>query len=161
MSHVATIGFAVTSIEALRRACEKRGLRLEKRQNYHWFGQWVNDYHRTDAAYKQGYDPKEYGKNAEWVVTAKGTKNEKSGMYEVGIVPNKNGPGYVMMYDFYAGGLGMSKLIGGDHAEGLIQDYQMEAVRETEDVKHLLDQGFTESVQVEEATGDVLLIYED
>jgi len=110
MSHVTAVETIFEDLDAAEQACKPLGLELARGQKtYKWFGSWVNDYHGDDAAYKHGIDPKDYGK-CEHAIRVKGNPDA----YEVGLVKNPNGPGYVLIYDFWAGGQGLQAAIGKD-----------------------------------------------
>jgi len=109
MSHVAKIDIEIKDLESLQKAAEDCGLIMNYGQkNYRWYGQWVNDYAKGDAAYKHGIDPKDYGK-CEHALSIPGNP----GAYEVGVVKNPNGEGWVLIWDFYGGGHGLQKHLGG------------------------------------------------
>jgi hypothetical protein len=158
VSHVAAIKFCITDLEALKVACEKRGLEfVEGQKTFKWFGQWVDDYNATDAAYRQGFDPKNYGK-CEHAIRIPGDPNA----YEIGVVKNPDGVGYSLMLDFWDGGKGMVAKAGGKTCDGLIQDYSIAAARNNENVQSLVNELNCAEHQVfDAATGDVILIYED
>lgn len=125
MSHVTHIEIVISDLDALREAAEACDCELiEGQKTYKWFGKWVNDYHSKDAAYHHGIDPKQYGK-CEHAIRIKGGK---SNAYEVGVCKNPNGEGYVLIYDFYAGGNGLEAKIG-HRAEKLEQQYKASAVK--------------------------------
>lgn len=94
MSHVATIAIEVNDLTALEEVCKENGWIFKKGQKtYKWYGRWVQDYHGTDAAYKHGIDPKNYGK-CEHAITV------KEGAYEIGVVKNSEGK-YMLVWDFW------------------------------------------------------------
>src|SRR5437016_6251552 len=105
MSHVAAIKTEITDLEALKRACDELGLTFKEGQTtYKWFGQWVNDYHGEDAAYKSGIDPKDYGKCAHAIgVPGSG--------YEIGVVKLPNG-NFTLIYDFFGPGRKIMETLG-------------------------------------------------
>jgi hypothetical protein len=119
MSHVAKIDLVIQDLDALRAACETLGLELvEGQKQYKWFGAWMQDYSSADAAYLNGIDPKDYGK-CEHAIRIPG----QSDAYEVGVVKNPKGAGYVLILDFYAGGRGMVDKVGGKACERLTMNY--------------------------------------
>ena len=98
MSHVATIDIEIEDLESLKKACSENGLTfLEGQKKYKWYGRWVNDYHGTDAAYKHGIDPKDYGKCEHAIQVKKGS-------YEIGVARNKKGK-LVLIWDFFGGAI--------------------------------------------------------
>ncbi len=101
-------------LEALGFACNMLGLKLEKKKTYSWWGHSVGDYPIPD-----GVDVNELGKNAEYVISVTGEKaaqlKKKTGRdpYELGLLADPNNPGcFVPIYDFYAGGYGLSDVVG-------------------------------------------------
>ena len=60
--HVVAVKGKVKSLSALVAACKRLGGELRVGQeNYRWYGQWVNDYHKADA-YRQGISTEDHGK---------------------------------------------------------------------------------------------------
>lgn len=99
MSHVvAHPEICFSDFDALASACEELGLEFRLGQaTWKYWGSWANDYHETDAAYKHGIDPKDYGKGVH-AIAVKGDGTA----YEVGLVPSPKGDGSFMpVYDFY------------------------------------------------------------
>jgi hypothetical protein len=97
---MAAISLHVTDIDDLEQACKVLGLRLDRdRSTWRWFGSWVDDYHKGDAAYlSAGIKPAEYGKCADHVITIPGDDT----CYEIGVVRRRDGqPGWVLIYDFW------------------------------------------------------------
>lgn len=98
-------------LEALRMAADMLGGELVTQSTYHWYERHVGDY-----PVPKGMKASELGKNAEYVVKIKPSEYEKFGVsepYEMGLVNDPNNPGaYVPIYDFWAGGHGLNKLIG-------------------------------------------------
>lgn len=122
MSHVAAVDVQILDLEALKRACETLGLEFRKgKKTFKWYGTWVNDYHGNDAAYKNGVNPKDYGK-CQHAIGIKG--NDKA--YEIGLISDPDKPGgYKMVYDFWQGGLGIEK-VAGKGCNNLINQYAKE-----------------------------------
>ena len=103
------------SLDALKAACKELGLEfVEGQKTYRWFGRWVQDYHAADAAYKQGFDPKQYGK-CDHVI-----KVPDAG-YDIGVVKQPNGK-YKMIYDFFGPGRKIVTTLG-KGCEKLVQYY--------------------------------------
>ena len=110
MSHVATldIRFKECELDCLERAVESLGLKLIRNQtSYRWYGRWVKDYHGTNAAYKNGIDPKDYGK-CDHVITIQGDNTS----YEIGLVRMPDGS-YTLIWDFWGSGEKITSMIGG------------------------------------------------
>lgn len=121
MSHVATIDLIIKNMDALKRTCEDLGLTLKENQKtYRWFGKWVQDYHAEDAAYKNGIDPKDYGR-CEHAVEVPGSN------YDIGIIKNPKGDGYVTVFDFYGSGQAIHQKLGGPGLDKFRQHYAASA----------------------------------
>jgi len=87
-----------TSREALAAACEELGCTYSPDQaNWRYYGAWLDDYKKANAAYRHGIDPKDYGKNAQGVISLKGDASS----YEVGLYPHPSGQGLMPVYDFF------------------------------------------------------------
>ena len=138
MSHMAGIDIDIVGdhcIPALSITAEALGLKLEKRSNFRWYGRWMNDYHAEQAAYNFGIKPEEYGRCAEYVIT----DPNNPGCYEVGVVRRRDGkPGFILLYDFFSGGHGMTEKLGGATYGKLKQVYtavSSQEVAKLEDMK--------------------------
>lgn len=107
MSHVVSVNVTVQDLQALERACTELGLTFLRDQKHHaWYGRWVNDYSRSDAAYLQsGIKPENYGK-CEHAIKVPGSN------YEIGVYTNPKGKGYVLAYDNYSTGRVISEKLG-------------------------------------------------
>lgn len=106
MSHVVSVNLQVTDLKALEQACKELGLQFMRDQKTHvWYGRWVNDYNRADAAFKNGIAPENYGK-CEHAIKVPGAD------YEIGVYQNPKGTGYVLAFDNYASGKVISKTLG-------------------------------------------------
>lgn len=152
MSHVATISTVILDLDALAAAAEKCGCKFVWGQTTHrWYGRWMNDYSNADAAYLHGIDPKMYGK-CEHAITLPGN----SSAYEVGIVKNPNGPGYLLLYDFWQGGYGMSAHIGTEPPMGKLLAQYARAV----ELKQAQAQGYGVTETVDQ-NGDIVMECED
>lgn len=120
MSHVICYAnLAVTALDVLRSVAEEVGLELVEATTYKWYGSWVNDYSKEDAAYKLGIKPEQYGKCDGWKLRLKNNPNA----YEIGLHKNPNGPGYVLVYDFYGAQGGALKQAIGGSGEKIKQAY--------------------------------------
>ena len=141
MSHVVSHDTVVKEehLDCFAQACTDCGLEFKPNQkNYKFFGSWVNDYHKDDAAYKNGFDPKEFGK-CEHAASVK----DKPDAYEIGLVKRPNGqPGYNLLCDFYAKGRGLMEHVSQDGPSGKVPDklLQQYAARVAE--KKLKQAGF-------------------
>lgn len=110
MSHVAAIDIQIDpgpdGMKALAAACKELGLTFVPHQKtYQWFGTWVNDYGAADAAYRNGIDPKDYGK-CEHAIQMPGCT------YEIGVVKRPDGKGLTLIYDFYGPGSKIKNALG-------------------------------------------------
>lgn len=121
MSHVSCgkgrIRDHVTDLQALKLACHELGLELCLGQaEYKWFGNWVNDYSRDDAAYKNGVKPEDYGKCTH-AIRVKWTPEEEiqygrhpnERPYEAGLVKMEDGS-FAVVFDHWSAGKGAKKL---------------------------------------------------
>lgn len=121
MSHVSRIPLTITDLDALEDACALIGMEVVRGQKtYKWYGRWMNDYDQDDAAYKYGIKPEDYGK-CEHAIRVKGN----SEAYEIGLVKNPNGEGWVPVFDFWAGGKGLQAVVG-DNAGNLRREYTLQ-----------------------------------
>ncbi len=120
MSHVSRIQIVITDLASLGKAAAQIGMELvEGQKTYKWYGTWVNDYSAEDAAYRHGIDPKDYGK-CEHALRVKGN----SDAYEIGLVKNPDGAGWVLVHDNWAGGKGLEAVAGKD-AGNLRREYAL------------------------------------
>jgi hypothetical protein len=146
MSHVATVELEVKDLDALAKACEPLGLEFRLNQKtFRWYGRWVNDYSKADAAYKHGIKPEDYGKCLH-AIAVKG--NDKA--YEVGIIQKPDGT-FGLVWDFYEGGYGLMELVGKDCGK-LAQEYAAQVA-----MKQARKQGFQVKRTLDASTGKVLL----
>jgi hypothetical protein len=137
------------NIEALKRACKKVGLEFrENQKTYKWYGRWVQDYHGSNAAYKLGINPEDYGK-CEHAIGIPGNNTA----YEIGICRNNEGK-MVMVWDFWGGGNGLESVAGKD-CHKLVQAYSAEVTAET-----LTQQGYIQSEYTTNADGEIELVYQ-
>lgn len=132
MSHVANVEIQIKDLQALKRACKALGLEFVENQNtYAWYGQWMDDWHTTDAAVTNGYDEKDFGK-CEHAIKVPNSS------YEIGVVKNPNGVGFRLIYDTWGeNGRKVSEQLGGKSLTKLKNEY---AVAVT--TKQLMSQGF-------------------
>ena len=118
MSHVAAVELIVTDLNAFEATCESLGLKFMRGQTtWKWYGRWMNDYAATDAAYRNGISPEQYG-HGEHAVKLDGCE------YEIGLVPVGGGkPGWRVVYDFYGPGQMLAAACGGQALPGLKDAY--------------------------------------
>lgn len=122
MSHVATIELEVKDLEALAEAARRLGLELIRgQQTYRWFGHSVGDY---PYPLPQGFTEQDLGHCEHAIRIPKNDQiPEHKQPYEVGVVRRRDGrPGYTLIWDFFAGGYGLQKLIG-NGAANLKREY--------------------------------------
>lgn len=119
MSHVAIIEAEITSLPDLKAAAERIGCELvEGQKNYRWYGRHVGDY-----PLPKGFTKEDLGK-CEHAIRL---KNATGQTYEIGVVARRDGkPGYTLLWDFYAGGYGLEKVVGKD-ANELVKSYAASA----------------------------------
>lgn len=90
MSHVAKIELNIKNIDVLKKVVKQHfNAELKKQNTYKWWGHWVGDYPLPDGFTKEDLGKCDYAishPNCEW---------------EIGVVKNKNGIGFTLMYDFY------------------------------------------------------------
>ncbi len=153
MSHVALVETKVDDLECLAKAAEACGLKfVQGQKTFKWYGRWMNDYSQDDAAYLHGIKPEDYGK-CEHAIVVPGNKNA----YEVGVVPNPNGEGYVLLWDFYAGGHGLQKHLGGPSDCNKLMDQYAKFVT----IKQAESMGMTWNEEFNEETGEIILTLND
>lgn len=153
MSHVATVKCVVKDLGAFEAACKAlevdlgngKKLRLKFKPNqktYRWYGQWVNDYSRSNAAYLNGIKTEDYGK-CEHAVTLVDEKGEEiPGAYEIGLVKNPNGPGFLPIFDFFAQSQNISRVVGGDDMRKLMQEYVLQVAERHPKIQQMKRQGY-------------------
>lgn len=146
MSHVAKVELEITDLAALKAAVKAAGLEWKEGQtHFKWYGSWVNDYHGENAAYRNGIDPKDYGK-CEHAIGVPGNKEA----YEIGVCKNPKGKGHLLVWDFWSGGYGLQKLAG-DNCSNIVKGYVAEVAK-----KKMSMQGYT-CTQTKLPTGEVKL----
>lgn len=146
----------MTSLEALKRACARLGLELRLGQpTFKWYGRWMNDYDAKDAAYKLGIKPEDYGKCEHAIHNP-----EQPGGYEVGLMKNPNGQGWIAVVDFF-GDSNKTHIANkvGRFCEKLAQAYQVEVVKMEHD--DLIDAGLTHVTETVDEDGWIQLSYEE
>lgn len=105
MSHVATVDLEIRDLDALAEAAKRIGLELVRgQQTYRWWGHSVGDY-----AMPEGFTEDDLGKCQHALVV----EGADAGTYEVGVVKRRDGrAGFVLQWDFYAGGHGLEAVVG-------------------------------------------------
>lgn len=120
MSHIVTLDLIINDLDALAKASEKLGCELVRNvKSYKWFGKYMGDYPLPKDMEKENL-----GK-CDHVIRVKNPANQNA--YEIGVVKNKNGSGYILAYDFWQGGYGLEEKVGTNCAS-LKQRYTAEAV---------------------------------
>ena len=114
MSHVTQVdGLEVNDLDCLEEAAKELGMELVRGQKtYKWFGRHVGDYPMP-----AGFTSADMGK-CDHALRVK----DNNSAYEVGVVKNKNGKGFSLLFDFWAGGYGLQDKIG-QGAEKLKDQY--------------------------------------
>lgn len=102
MSHVEKMELIAKSLSAIDKTAQEHGGELIKADRYNWYGRHVGDY-----PIPKGFTRADMGK-CDYKIRFPGIQ------YEVGVVKNPDGEGYVLMYDFYDRKL--SEKIGGPKA---------------------------------------------
>lgn len=148
MSHVATVELEVRDLGALRAACASVGLEFrEGQRTFRWFGKFLNDYKGTDAAFRSGIDPKDYGK-CEHAIGVAGQPHA----YEIGLVRKPNGA-YALAWDFWRGGYGL-EAVAGKGCVNLVRAYAGEVAR-----RALLPKGYVLSGTRTLADGSTEMVF--
>ena len=113
MSHVSRIELEIKSLEDLKKACKRLGLRfLENQKTYKWYGTWVGDH-----PLPEGISEKDLGK-CDHAIKVPGAH------YQIGLVKRDNR--YQLLWDSWSAG-GLEKVLG-KNAGMLKQAYAVEAV---------------------------------
>jgi hypothetical protein len=116
----------VKDLECLKKAAAECGLEFVEGQKTHrWYGRWMDDYSQGDAAYKNGVKPEDYGK-CEHAIRV--PNNNQA--YEVGVVKNPAGAGYLLVADFWSGGKGLEALAG-TNCQKIAQAYGVQVTQKT------------------------------
>lgn len=143
MSHVTTIKMEIRSLDALEAACQKIGLQFKRNQKtYKWYGQFVGDYREA------GTDPKEMGK-CDHAIGIPGNKTA----YEIGVAQKDDH--YVLRWDFWQGGMGLSQ-VAGDKCSRLTEAYtQVVALQEA--TKFAEAEGYTVTSEWDAETSETVI----
>jgi hypothetical protein len=114
MSHIATIDLEIKDLDAIEAACKELELELVRNQKtFRWYGQFMGDYPADSRL-----SVKDYGK-CEHAIKMKADKHA----YEIGLVKNPTGNGYLLAFDHFAQSNKITKLTGGIHLPKLRQLY--------------------------------------
>ena len=120
MSHITDVKLKVRDLDALEEACEELGLELRRGQTtFAWWGTFVGD----SRSYGE-LDPQAFGTCAH-AIRVKGTtpRNGSGGPWEIGVVPARDGDGFVIGFDTYGtAGAALLEKVGRD-ANRLRQEY--------------------------------------
>ena len=117
MSHVVSIKTELKDLKAVKAACAELGFTFnENAKTWRWYGRWVNDYDKEDAAYKLGIKPEDYGK-CDHSISIPGCG------YDIGLMLNPETKGYRIVFDFYGSEGGKLRKAVGSTGEKLIQYY--------------------------------------
>ena len=113
MSHVATVDLEIRDLDALAEAAKRVGLELVRDQHtYRWYGRSVGDF-----PLPEGFTEDDLGKCEHALRIPPGEATHARKPYEIGVVKRRDGrPGFVLQWDFYAGGYGMQERAGNDCA---------------------------------------------
>ena len=114
MSHIAKIELVIKSLEDLKKACHKLGLKFcEDQKSYKWYGEWIGD-----EPLPKGVKEEDLGK-CDHMIHVPGAS------YQIGVV--KIGNNYQLLWDFWKAG-GLEKVLG-KNAGKLKQSYAIERIR--------------------------------
>ena len=117
MSHVEKCSVQITDLTALKAACKRMGVEfVENTHTYKWWGRSVGDY-----PIPAGFTAQDLGK-CDHVIRVPNVG------YEVGVVKNKTGKGYSLLYDFYGQGQGLLQKFGKGLTR-LADAYSVEALK--------------------------------
>ena len=114
MSHVAKVDVEITNLDDLDAACKRIGLELVRgQQTYQWYGTSVGDY-----PLPEGFTVEDLGRCDHAIrIPLDHPYHQRSDPtdrpYEIGVVKRRDGkPGYMLMWDFFCGGMGLSEFTG-------------------------------------------------
>jgi hypothetical protein len=128
MSHVARVELEVKDLAALKAAAKAAGLEWkEGQQHFKWYG---------------GNNRCEH---------AIGVPNNDQA-YEIGVCKNPQGPGHMLVWDFWNGGFGLQKLAG-NNCSNIVKGYAAEVAK-----KKMVAQGYT-CAQTKLPTGEIKLVF--
>jgi len=122
VSHIARIELEIKSLEDLKSACNRLGLKFcENEKSYKWFGRWVGD-----APLPEGVNENDLGK-CDHMIHVPGAQ------YQIGIVKQDNK--YRLLWDSWQSG-GLEKVLG-KNAGFLKQAYAVETIKRESRIKGL------------------------
>lgn len=118
MSHIAEVEVQILDLDCLDAACKRLGNveLVRNQQSYKWWGYSVDEP-------PEGFTKEDLGK-CDHAIRVKGNADA----YEVGIVRSRQGAGYVLHWDFFAGGYGLQDAVG-DNCKKLKQAYAIEVAK--------------------------------
>lgn len=112
MSHVTEIKIVIDDIPALKEACRELGCTfVEGAQEYAWYGTSVGDTPLPD-----GFTADMLGK-CQHKIQVPGAG------YEIGVVRNPKGRGFVLLFDYWGPGYPILEKLGGEQLPKLKQAY--------------------------------------
>lgn len=143
MSHVTTMELEIKDLEALKDACKMLGLEFVVGQKtFKWYGVHVGDY-----PLPTGFTKEDMGK---CIHAIRIPGNPSS--YEIGVAERRDGQtGYVLLWDFWAGGFGLQEKVGKEG--GLMK--QAYAIARAK--REALKMGYRTQVQKNQKNGNLLL----
>ena len=122
MSHIARIELEIKSLEDLKSACNRLGLKFcENKKSYKWFGRWVGDEPLPEDVREE-----DLGK-CDHMIHVPGAQ------YQIGIVKKDNK--YRLLWDSWQSG-GLEKILG-KNAGFLKQAYAVETIKRESRIKGL------------------------
>lgn len=108
MSHVTTVDLHVLNLDILAQAAQRLGLELVRNQKtYRWYGVTVGA-----AKLPQGFSAEDLGR-CDHALRVVGAEELRPAPYEIGVSRRRDGePGYLLFWDFWAGGFGLQERVG-------------------------------------------------
>ncbi len=148
MSHIAKIQVQIKDLEALKAVAKALGLEfMQGQKTYKWYGRSVGDYKLPE-----GFTTEDLGKCDHALRIPLDDPNRNAQAYEIGVVKNKSGSGYQLLWDFWSGGYGLTGKVG-TKGEKLVQGYAVEVAR-----RQAVKQGFRVVGQTMRKDGKVELV---
>lgn len=121
MSHVVAMKGLIKSLAVAKAVAKRLGGELKEGQKtYRWYGRWMDDYSKEDAAYKQGIATENYGK-CDHAIVFPGCN------YDVGLVWDAAQQAYTLVWDYVDHNL--KEKLGGTGAEKFRQVCNIEAAK--------------------------------
>jgi hypothetical protein len=126
MSHIAKVDVEITNLDALETACKAIGLELVRgQQTYRWFGESDEDAPLPDGFTVEDLGHCEHAIRIPGDYRCKGVRLGRDleyvgyAAYEIGVVKRRDGrPGYLLLWDHWAGGCGLMDFVGGRFDSG-------------------------------------------